>query len=50
MHEPRDFTHLAVNHQFLLDAIASGDPDRAGQAMHLHLSGSISLHSLQTSG
>ncbi len=49
MHEPRDFAHLAVNHQLLLDAIASGDPDRAGQAMHVHLSGSIPLHCPQTS-
>jgi DNA-binding GntR family transcriptional regulator len=45
MHEPRgDFDNLAINHQVLLDAIASGDPDRAGRAMHLHLSGPIPLH------
>ena len=45
INEPRgDFANLAVNHQLLVDAIASGDPDQAGQAMHLHLSGSISLH------
>ncbi|HXG12522.1 MAG TPA: GntR family transcriptional regulator [Gemmataceae bacterium] len=32
-----DFENLAVNHQRLVDAIASGDPDAAGRAMHLHL-------------
>jgi DNA-binding GntR family transcriptional regulator len=38
--EPRgDFENLARNHQILVDAIASGDPDRAGQAMHHHLQG-----------
>ena len=46
INEPRgDFANLAVNHQKLLDALASGDPDEAGRAMHLHLSGSNSLHS-----
>jgi DNA-binding GntR family transcriptional regulator len=46
INEPRgDFANLAVNHQKLLDAIASGDADEAGRAMHLHLSGSNSLHS-----
>lgn len=45
LNEPRgDFENLAVNHQRLLDAIASGDPDRAGQAMHLHLSGSTGVY------
>jgi DNA-binding GntR family transcriptional regulator len=33
-----DFENLAVNHHLLVDAIASGDPDRAGKAMHTHLS------------
>ncbi|MBI3464492.1 MAG: GntR family transcriptional regulator [Planctomycetes bacterium] len=33
-----DFKNLEVNHRKLVDAIASGDPDRAGQAMHAHLS------------
>jgi DNA-binding GntR family transcriptional regulator len=42
--ESGDFDNLAINHQVLLDAIASGDPDRAGRAMHLHLSGPIPLH------
>jgi DNA-binding GntR family transcriptional regulator len=38
INEPRgDFAQLAANHQLLVDAIASGDPDRAGQAMHWHL-------------
>jgi len=32
-----DFEKLAENHRVLLDAIASGDPDRAGSAMHTHL-------------
>lgn len=32
-----DFQNLAVNHRTLADAIASGDPDRAGKAMHAHL-------------
>jgi len=36
--EPRgDFQNLAANHQILVDAIASRDPDRAGHAMHWHL-------------
>jgi DNA-binding GntR family transcriptional regulator len=36
--EPRgDFENMAVNHQILVDAIASGDPDEAGKAMHWHL-------------
>ena len=34
----RDFWELEVNHRKLVDAIASRDPDRAGQAMHAHLS------------
>jgi DNA-binding GntR family transcriptional regulator len=29
---------LVQDHQALVDAIASGDPDRAGKAMHAHLS------------
>ncbi|HVJ84756.1 MAG TPA: GntR family transcriptional regulator, partial [Caulifigura sp.] len=38
--EPRgDFENMATNHQILVDAIASGDPDQAGQAMHWHLRG-----------
>lgn len=42
--EPRgDFQNLAANHQILVDAIASGDPERAGQAMHRHLTNSMSL-------
>jgi DNA-binding GntR family transcriptional regulator len=32
-----DFADLAANHRKLVDAIASGDPDRAGRAMHDHL-------------
>lgn len=40
INEPRgDFLKLAENHQLLVDAIASGDPDCAGAAMHRHLSG-----------
>lgn len=40
INEPRgDFRRLAENHQLLVDAIASGDPERAGAAMHRHLSG-----------
>jgi DNA-binding GntR family transcriptional regulator len=36
--EPRgDFENMAGNHQILVDAIASGDPDEAGKAMHWHL-------------
>ena len=31
------FSKLADNHRLLVDAIASGDPDRAAAAMHLHL-------------
>jgi DNA-binding GntR family transcriptional regulator len=31
------FRNLAVNHQLLVDALASGDPEAAGRAMHLHL-------------
>ena len=39
IHEPRgDFEHLAENHQRLVDAIATGNPDQAGAAMHAHLS------------
>jgi DNA-binding GntR family transcriptional regulator len=34
----RDFEALEVNHRMLIDAIASHDPDRAGHAMHAHLS------------
>jgi DNA-binding GntR family transcriptional regulator len=34
----RDFQGLEKNHRLLVDAIASHDPDLAGQAMHLHLS------------
>ncbi|MBI3463449.1 MAG: GntR family transcriptional regulator [Planctomycetes bacterium] len=34
----RDFVNLEVNHRRLVEAIASGDPDGAGQAMHAHLS------------
>jgi DNA-binding GntR family transcriptional regulator len=38
--EPRgDFENMAANHQILVDAIASGDPDQAGKAMHWHLRG-----------
>lgn len=38
--EPRgDFQNMAVNHQILVDAIASGDPEQAGKAMHWHLRG-----------
>jgi len=33
----RDLTELDVNHRKLVDAIASHDSDRAGQAMHAHL-------------
>ncbi|MCI0463579.1 MAG: GntR family transcriptional regulator [Gemmataceae bacterium] len=33
-----DFQNLAVNHRKLVDAIASGDPEVAGKAMHDHLS------------
>ena len=33
-----DFRKLEQNHRGLVDAIASHDPDRAGQAMHRHLS------------
>jgi DNA-binding GntR family transcriptional regulator len=32
-----DFEKLAVNHGRLVDAIASGDPEAAGQAIHSHL-------------
>jgi DNA-binding GntR family transcriptional regulator len=32
-----DFQNLAPDHAALVDAIASGDPDRAGEAMHQHL-------------
>jgi GntR family transcriptional repressor for pyruvate dehydrogenase complex len=32
-----DFENLAVNHGRLVDALASGDPDVAGQAIHAHL-------------
>jgi DNA-binding GntR family transcriptional regulator len=32
-----DFQKLAENHLLLVEAIASGDPDRAGKAMHEHL-------------
>ena len=32
-----DFTNLAPDHLLLVDAIASGDPNRAGQEMHRHL-------------
>jgi GntR family transcriptional regulator of gluconate operon len=40
IHERRgDFRNLAENHQLLVEAIASGDPDQAGAAMHRHLSG-----------
>jgi DNA-binding GntR family transcriptional regulator len=39
-YRPRgDFENLARNHQILVDAIASGDSDRAGSAMHEHLRG-----------
>jgi DNA-binding GntR family transcriptional regulator len=44
----RDFPNLAANHRILVDAIASGDPDQAAQAMHVHLSrhlGRINSHS-----
>jgi DNA-binding GntR family transcriptional regulator len=34
-----DFQNLAVNHRVLVEAIASGDANRAGQAMHEHLRG-----------
>jgi DNA-binding GntR family transcriptional regulator len=34
----KDFENLEANHRILVEAIASGDPDRAGQAMHAHLS------------
>ena len=33
----RDFQNLERNHRNLVDAIASHDPDIAGQAMHQHL-------------
>ncbi len=36
--EPRgDFENMPANHQLLVDAIASGDSDTAGEAMHWHL-------------
>jgi DNA-binding GntR family transcriptional regulator len=42
IYEPRgDFTNLASNHQLLVDAIASGDADKAGAAMHRHLSSRV---------
>jgi len=44
IYEPRgDFTNLAVNHQLLVDAIASGNADVAGAEMHEHLSGRVSM-------
>jgi DNA-binding GntR family transcriptional regulator len=33
------FSKLAENHRLLVDAIASGDPERAAAAMHSHLNG-----------
>lgn len=40
LNAPRgDFEHLAENHQRLVDAISTGNPDQAGAAMHAHLSG-----------
>lgn len=40
IYEPRgDFTNLADNHQLLVSAIASGDPNRAYAEMHDHLAG-----------
>src|SRR5262245_55976218 len=40
IYEPRgDYENLAVNHQLLVDQISSGNADRAGTAMHTHLSG-----------
>jgi DNA-binding GntR family transcriptional regulator len=33
------FGRLADNHRLLVDAIASGDPDRAAAVMHAHLKG-----------
>jgi DNA-binding GntR family transcriptional regulator len=39
-----DFKNLAPDHELLVEAIASGDPDRAGQAMHRHLSPKQLLH------
>lgn len=32
-----DFQNLVENHQLLVDAIASGNPDLAGKTMHYHL-------------
>lgn len=32
-----DFANMSALHQKLVDAIASGDPDRAGAVMHKHL-------------
>jgi DNA-binding GntR family transcriptional regulator len=41
-YRPRgDFENLAKNHQILVDAIASGDAENAGRAMHEHLRGSV---------
>lgn len=40
----QDFENLEVNHRKLVDAIASGDPDRAGLAMHAHLSRAARRH------
>jgi DNA-binding GntR family transcriptional regulator len=34
----KDFENLENNHRRLVDAIASGDPDRAAETMHAHLS------------
>lgn len=40
INEPRgDFDFLAENHQRLVDAISTGDPEQAGAAMHAHLAG-----------
>jgi DNA-binding FadR family transcriptional regulator len=41
---------LEVIHRELVDAIASGDPDRAGQAMHAHLSHRFNRNGPQLGG
>jgi DNA-binding GntR family transcriptional regulator len=39
-----DFKNLAPDHEILVEAVASGDPNRAGEAMHRHLSPKEAVH------
>lgn len=49
-YDQQHLDELELIHRELVDAIASGDPDRAGQAMHAHLTQRINRNGPQLGG